>query len=135
MNGRQEGSWDPAAVSRTVEPFWHRHQLPVCCARCGRRITKIHRDCGHLLGEDRHSPWPIGPHPLGSPLVGMKPNDAPRWTRNLGDGVRRITFICPNKRCGARITRRVDRLATEFAAAMRAGQNKLMLGQGDHELG
>lgn len=64
------------------------------------------------------------------------PNDAHRWMMDDQDhGGRRITFICPNKRCGARITRRMDRLADEFAAAMRAGSRKLVLGQGDYELG
>lgn len=63
------------------------------------------------------------------------PNGDHRWTmHDLDHNGRRITFICPNKRCGARITRRMDRLATEFASAMRAGRSKLMLGQGDHEL-
>lgn len=128
-------------LAEELRPYWHRHRLPVHCGRCGRRITTIHRDCGHVLGDERHE---IGGAPLPAlilrarlALLGQECDERPpprheAWGWQIPEGGnRRITFVC---RCGAEATRRMDRLILDFVAARTNGRRKLIVGQGDHEV-
>lgn len=113
MTGRQ-GQISDEALAERLRPYWHQHRLPVCCGRCGRRITKIHRDLGHVLGDKRH---------YGSRWVLSSLYEEVQAITAGGD--RRITFIC---RCGARAARRMDRLILEFIRARETGLPNLVVG-------
>lgn len=100
---------------RQVATAW----LPVCCPRCGRRITKV-----------RVRP-PIGGLELAGSGFAAGSRFQKGWvvaTKEAAGFGRRLTFACPGKRCPIRVTRLRDELARDYVEAMKAGRSKLILG-------
>lgn len=110
---------DGEGLTRQLAPLawgWFEARLPVCCGGCGRRITTL---------------VPSASDPAAG-VLGAPEHHGTRWFVSSHDGLgRRLTFVCPARRCGRPVTRRMDRLVRDFVDAVTAGRGKLTLGQAD----